>query len=507
MKRLGVLLLLAVAVTAQERPKPLPEIQTLLDAAPAAPPELAADILLKLVDSGRIPSKEQRLEIVEQAFQLAAQAKFPYMQSPAVARARHTDSSPGIRYVSLLEGLSTTGMRCRAVRAALNIDKTTALDLFRQIVVGPFPPLTCDDALAPDLSEYYLVLQEVASRAYPPKDVKEGRHFELIETAVRDVTIPPQLTPIVKLLATFPMPRDRKGALASAYGAALKRMDADPRSFGAVRVELGEAIAGLSKKLQLDEISAIPLADAFRAYLARHLQGALCAETANPKEGGIYMRQLVEDYLNAGVLAAVATADVPPLKFDELKPKAVLGGAKFSDSWREGRSREIMAQYKTLRFGTGQQQEAYNKSDPRKDGMAAFLPERLRRTPEWEAEARQFLEDLIRWSKNHDEPEVHFFHQLCMQYAGLLDIIPEGPLHDAVLQTYISYLKTSPMERESPPEWLIHVRHLFSITDATPDRLARVRAEIRRSGSLTMSLYAELTRLDAERDRAKLGSR
>ena len=53
------------------------------------------------------------------------------------------------------------------------------------------------------------------------------------------------------------------------------------------------------------------------------------------------------------------------------------------------------------------------------------------------------------------------------------------------------------MERESPPEWLSHVSRLFSITDATPDHLARVRAEVRRSGSLTMSLYAELARPDA----------
>jgi hypothetical protein len=282
-------------------------------------------------------------------------------------------------------------------------------------------------------------------------------------------------------------------------------MDADPRSFGAVGVELGDAIAGLAKNLKTDEISTIPLADAFRAYLARHLQGAVCAETASPKEGGRYMRQLVEDYLNGRVLAAAAAADVPPLMFDELKPKSVLGSAKFSVYSRQGRSREIMARYKALRFGTEEQQEENLKSRPRSDGMMPFLSESLRRTPEWEAEARQFLEDLIRWSKNHDEPEVDFFHQLCMQYAALLVIIPDGPLHDTVLQTYISYLKTSPMERESPPEWLIHVRRLFSITDATPDRLAHVRAEIRRSGSLTMSLYAELARLDAARDRVKLG--
>ncbi len=418
MRSIGVLFLLAVVAIAQERPKPLPEIQVLLDAAPAAPPELAADILLKLVDSGRIPSKEQRLEIVEQAFQLAAQAKFPYMLSAAVFRAGNVDSSPGILRRGLGMGLSTMSLRCRAVRAALNIDKAKALELFRQIVVGPFPPLSCDDAQAPYLSEYYAVLQEVASKAYPPKDVKERRHIELIEAAVRNITIPRQLTPVAKLLAEFPLPRDRKTELVGTYAAALKRMDADPRSFGAVGVELGEAIAGLAKKIQLDEISTIPLADALRSYMVRHLEGALCAETASPKEGGRYMRQLVEDYLNQGLLTAAAAAEVPPLKFDELKPKSVLGSAKFSVYSRQGRSREIMARYKTLRFGTEEQQEENLKSRPRSDGMMPFLSESLRRTPEWEAEMRQFLEDLIRWSKNHDEPEVDFFHQLSSHVCG-----------------------------------------------------------------------------------------
>lgn len=98
MRKLSLLLILVMTGTAQDRRKPSPEIQALLDAAPAAPPELAADILLWLVDYGRIPSKEQRLQIIEQAFQIAGQAKFPYLQTAAVHRAAHTDSSPEIRW-------------------------------------------------------------------------------------------------------------------------------------------------------------------------------------------------------------------------------------------------------------------------------------------------------------------------------------------------------------------------------------------------------------------------
>lgn len=498
MKRLFLLLLFAVTGTAQER-KPSPEIQALLDAAPAAPPELAADILLRLVDN--IPARKQRLEILEQAFHLTGQAKFPYRQTAAVSRAAHTDSSPGIRWRALRKGFSTLGLRCQVVRAALAMDKAKALELFRQIALGPFPPLSCDDPLAPSLSEYYETLRDVALNAYLPEDRKEGRHLELIEAAARNIAIPQQLEPVARLLAVFPMPPDRKAELVGAYAVALKQVNADPRSFGAVTFGFAQAIVDLSKGLRASGISTVPLVDAIRAYLARHLQGTLCAEMADAETGGLRMRQMVETFLNDELLKPSGATEIAPLKFAELKPKSIEGSARFSDYWQSGRSREIMARHGALRFGTKEQQAEYNKRPRRKDGMAHFLPEELRRTPEWERQARAFLDELDTWSRNHDEPETDFFHQICLQYAGLLQIVPPGPLHETVLQTYISFLKTSPMERESPPEWLIHVQELFTITDATPEHLEHVRAEVQRNGNLTMSLYAQLAALETKKGR------
>src|SRR5439155_22715004 len=121
---------------------------------------------------------------------------------------------------ALKDGYSTLGLQCRAVRVALAVDKAKAIELFRRIVVGPFPPLSCEDALAPSLSEYYETLREVALNAYPPKDQKEGRHFELIGDAVRKVTVTRQLEPVAKLLATFPLTLERKKEFVGAYASA-----------------------------------------------------------------------------------------------------------------------------------------------------------------------------------------------------------------------------------------------------------------------------------------------
>src|ERR1700693_3845669 len=72
----SIVLLLIPALFAAE-PAKLPEpFRSIADLAVAAPPEFTADALLRMVESGRLADKNARRELVEQAFQLAASAKF-----------------------------------------------------------------------------------------------------------------------------------------------------------------------------------------------------------------------------------------------------------------------------------------------------------------------------------------------------------------------------------------------------------------------------------------------
>jgi hypothetical protein len=331
----------------------------------------------------------------------------------------------------------------------------------------------------------------VVRHGFSLEERRKGKDLEPIEQAVNSVAIPAQLEPVAKLVKAFP-------AFAPAYAAALKRMEADPRSFGAVNFGFAQEVVNLSKTLQGAGLSTLPLADAFRTYLTKHLQGELCAETAG-LEGAAIMRQMAEKFFNGALLPTTGAKEMMPIAVGELEPRSVGERATMTDAWQDGRGREIMALYKALRFGTKEQQDEYNKREPRKDNMAHFLPEELRRTPAWEAQAWEFLNELDRWNKNHTEPEPDFFHQLSMQYSALMNIVPSGPLLDTVFQTYLAFLKSSPMQLESPPEWLVPVRGLFNLTDATPSHREWIRSEIRRNGNLTMSLYAGLAQFEPQR--------
>src|SRR5450432_1215155 len=71
------------------------EIRDLIDQTPAAPPELAADILLRLVEAGKIPDKNTKAEVLDQAFVLAGSARFPMPLGPGTSPL-FTDSDVGV---------------------------------------------------------------------------------------------------------------------------------------------------------------------------------------------------------------------------------------------------------------------------------------------------------------------------------------------------------------------------------------------------------------------------
>src|ERR1700694_1016206 len=69
------LLILAAAFLA-DAPK-LPEpYQSIVELAHAAPPEFAADALLRVVESDKIANRDSKRDLVAQAFRLAGMAKF-----------------------------------------------------------------------------------------------------------------------------------------------------------------------------------------------------------------------------------------------------------------------------------------------------------------------------------------------------------------------------------------------------------------------------------------------
>jgi hypothetical protein len=493
MRKLLTLLSLVLGLASGETKLPR-EIQDLMDQSAAAPPELAADILLRLVEAGKIPDKKVKTEMLEQAFVLAGSARFPMQMIGATMEGRYTDSDVGVRWVALRDGLDALSLRCRAIRAMLEIDRKRALELFQSVSALSVPVRSCSDSMVDRVDAFYETLALLVNRAFNETEKREGKHLELAETYVHSMIAPAQLEPAAKMILDFKLDGKRLSPLLSAYSTVLHDLSADDRAFSsATHVDLLEALQRLARDSETKGVSSFGLVDGFRAYYVRQMRATRCEENVDPKGVGLHLQRAVE-FFNSDLrtIADPEGKQIRAIQPDELHPAKVEGHATVYEFWSKPETQKLLKDLKHLRFGTPEQQEANKKKGPREDGRAQFLTVEQRSTLPWQVEARDYLNGVESWNKDHDETEENYFHQVCFIYVPLLELVPPGELWASVLESYINFLKQSVVQKESPPEWYMEVRRLLELEDAEPAAREKALKAVQAKGDLVMSMFVQL---------------
>src|SRR5262245_9296094 len=106
-------------------------IRDLVDSALAAPPELAADILLKLVERGNITDSKLKHEVLNTAWNLAPLATYPFEIEPATETSSETESASLSTALNI--GLSTAALQARIISQVAKLDAKEAREMFRQM--------------------------------------------------------------------------------------------------------------------------------------------------------------------------------------------------------------------------------------------------------------------------------------------------------------------------------------------------------------------------------------
>jgi hypothetical protein len=485
-------------MTDADRRAKLPrEIRDLIDQSTAAPPELAADILLRLVEAGKIPDKKIKAEVLEQAFVLAGSARFPMRLIGATVEGGNTDSDVGARWRALDNGLDARSLECRVIRTMLEIDRKRALELFQSMGPLRIPARSCSDAMVDRVDGYYETLALLVNRAFGDAEKREGKHLELAEAHIHSMSAPAQLEPAAKMILDLKLDGKRLSLVLSAYSITLHDMSADDRAFSSsTHPGLVEALVRLARDSETKGVSSFGLVDAFRAYYVRHMRSARCEENVDPKEIGLLLQRTDESFnSDLRTIADPEGKQIRPIQAAELQPAKVEGHATVYDFWSKPETEKLLAGLRHLRFGTPEQREENNKKERRPNGMAQFLTVEQRSTLSWQIEAREFLNEVESWNKDHDETEENYFHEVCYIYAALMELVPPGELWDSVLESYISFLKQSAVEKENPAEWYLEVRQLLEPRDAEPAAREKVWGAVKAKGDLVMSMYADLDRL------------
>jgi hypothetical protein len=164
MRLLALVLLSALAVAAG----PSLEIQSVVDLAGSAPPEVAADALIRVAALDQI-AKPRRVELYDQAFALALFAPQPYKRRTGLARAIGPSGFLNRAYEQDLDGLS---LQLRAVEGLLPLAPQKAREHFLEIAPLRLPQLSCDDFMVYDVDRFYAVLGQVAGQTFSAKEVR-----------------------------------------------------------------------------------------------------------------------------------------------------------------------------------------------------------------------------------------------------------------------------------------------------------------------------------------------
>jgi hypothetical protein len=261
--RIVCFLLTAVALVAQT-PKFAPEIQALVEMTNAAPPEIAADALLRIVESGKVSEEAGKRDLIERAFRLAAGATFklPMHAAPGV----NADSRPGVLSKAYALKLDALSLQSRAVNAMLAIDRPRARAMFLDAPRPSPERLTCDRPLVYDVSPYYKTLAAIVNNTFSDRERAKQEHINLFLDSILRIASPAELAPAAAAIKVLNVSADEHAAIVTRFNGILANLWGDDRSFSASIDDLNHEVTP-------------EMAAAFAKYSLKHLTAARCEDS------------------------------------------------------------------------------------------------------------------------------------------------------------------------------------------------------------------------------------
>lgn len=473
-KHLCAILLICVAASAaEEKPKPRPQlppdIQPIAELAMSAPPEFAADALLRIAASDRVRNADAKRELIETAFQIAPRAQ--YATRLIAPPGTETDTRSGYLSSALRLHLDALSLETRAVTAALPLDKARAREMMQQIVHPAAEPLKCEDALIPDVSPYYEAVTNLVNGAFSDAERGKEEHARFALSQLSRASSTADVSGAALLLASVNWSAPQFEILLGAFSARLAAMPPDFRTFSyyarSIEEEIGR-VAGRAKGLG---VATQGLAQAYRAYLVSQLTAPRCGQAGS----GVHASGLQRESLPL-LFGDEIRGDLEPLSPEEMKPQRTEGEIKIEKYWQTDEAKRIFEACLKLRTGP--------------DGH--YYTEAARQTPEWNRSLLDFLNLLADWKPSAEASEAGFFHQKAIVFEALLELAPAGELRDHVLEGYIGFLQGSNLQQQSPVEWFWHVRSTIDRLVTNRAAADQLRTALERSGNTVLALEAIL---------------
>ncbi|HEV3330006.1 MAG TPA: hypothetical protein VG096_03430 [Bryobacteraceae bacterium] len=462
MRLLALVLLPALAVAAG----PSLEIQSVVDLAGSAPPEVAADALIRVAALDQI-AKPRRVELYDQAFALALFAPQPYKRRTSLARAIGPSGFLNRAYEQDLDGLS---LQLRAVEGLLPLAPQKAREHFLEIAPLSLPQLSCDDFMVYDVDRFYAVLGQVAGQTFSAKEVRNEEPTKFLAGYITTITSAAQVAPVAHLLESVGGKDAEFQSLATAFAGALSRISSDDRSFVFGASAAGPAIGRLAELSRRRQTSPLIVLEAYRQFLASHLAGQRCADDTKSvwSASATNVVSFFNDKLATPPLQPIDTGATTAAKTD--------GEVKGLVWCEDPECHAMREQYLALVVGEN----------------GAFKQTQERQENDWQAKARDFLSAMAAWTRSTGLTPVEHFREKVALFSELLIVVPNGPTREFVLQSMLQFLIQNRVPEENRMEWLLPLSQLAGRVGLDPAGWGQTADQLRRANDSVISLYMAL---------------
>lgn len=469
----------ARAEVVRKRRLQYPDLAKIADLAQSAPPELAADALLRVAASERNQDRAWKIELLEDALQMAALARQPNRQK--IIGSRTVDRSRAeILSLAFDQRLDRLSLQGRVVRQMLKLNRAKALDMFQRTTWPSLRSRQCRDALVDHVAEYYELVAEIVAFAFTPEQRHRRDHVDQVSYQISRISSPVEVGPAAKLLADSTLTQDELSLVSGRLAASIDRIESDDRSFSASLGTADEALQELARTLVAKQISTGGILAAYRRYLIRNLAGKRCADTAGDKSASS-----VVDSFNQSFASETDPARAP-LAPDDVKPATIEGQADWDNLIDDAEFQLAWGEYLDLFLGKGHGPlfRSTALSDEQKGAI------------EWRTQFDHFLDQIDDLTPAVGEPEYRYFYRMATALTAALRVAPPGPDREKVLRRLVAFLGSSNLQKESVLEWYAHVqRTAISVRALGPEATARFLSELERSGNPILNLYAVAARV------------
>lgn len=455
------------AVNEQRRTFSSSDIGPLTMQAARLPIEYHADIIFQLADRGDISPSRLR-GVLDPIFSAADSAQHPFPMRDAV---HVPDSLSSERERASRLGLDTLTIKTRIIDKLISSNSSYALKLAEEVTLR-LPQSSCADFMVPDVSPYYTIIGQIASRSTGA--TLHARAMTLERDRIEQVSSGIELKPAGKLVLSMVGDSSFLDALSDLTHAINVETSSD-REFAEIdgNGEFTALIGELIDKAEQNGISPVPLMEAYRGFLTRSLSGTQCGfrPTNRHTEAQRFNTVLERHHLS---------------NVNRLNDKDLVG--KPEQHFVVENSLPEYAEFRPLLHSLflAHDVELGERSSPSE--VSAY---RLS-----QADVDDYLNLLDKLTEQEDRCPACKFVAESQLYFVLIDSIPSYLKPDHAIDSYIKWCSESTMQKDDPELWLARLKPVLNlnrnVTKADLARLVELRTQGKILNALPHSGYGEI---------------